>query len=387
MDIEINEVQEIIKNLEGSGELSIKEEKYLKVAKLCVQLAAERDAALNAERAQQIFLGNGPEPSASEERELARMALAAMDSEPHTDGELSNLLWYSQVATCHSDPNYYCEFQRLATPGVIAGIIRELQERRKAAMDSEPVFTLEVASADYKGQKLGNHFGFITLDAARELKEGNYQLYTAQPAPEKYNIGEATMCHIFTATGMTDVSDMQAVFDRIEAVLAELLDKLRIAERDRDKNGWYVHEYSRLEREIESATQPAPVVPEEMTPEMMRSVQLNSELGAYAASNLSGAYDLFAEFWKEACRAVMLAAAQQSPGSDPATVPGKWIPVSEQMPEVGDIVLTAMGVGVTIGETECTATNCRFFTSVISGRELPATHWMPLPAAPQEDEK
>lgn len=45
MDIEINEVQEIIKNLESGGELSIKEEKYLKVAKLCVQLAAERDAA------------------------------------------------------------------------------------------------------------------------------------------------------------------------------------------------------------------------------------------------------------------------------------------------------------------------------------------------------
>lgn len=41
MDIEINEIQEIIKNLEGSGELSIKEEKYLKVAKLCVQLAEE----------------------------------------------------------------------------------------------------------------------------------------------------------------------------------------------------------------------------------------------------------------------------------------------------------------------------------------------------------
>lgn len=41
MDIEINEVQEIIKNLESGGELSIKEEKYLKVAKLCAQLAAE----------------------------------------------------------------------------------------------------------------------------------------------------------------------------------------------------------------------------------------------------------------------------------------------------------------------------------------------------------
>lgn len=47
MDIEINEVQEIIKNLESGGEPSIKEEKYLKVAKLCVQLAAE-NAALKA---------------------------------------------------------------------------------------------------------------------------------------------------------------------------------------------------------------------------------------------------------------------------------------------------------------------------------------------------
>lgn len=44
MDIEIKEVQEIIKNLESSGELSIKEEKYLNVAKLCVQLAAENVA-------------------------------------------------------------------------------------------------------------------------------------------------------------------------------------------------------------------------------------------------------------------------------------------------------------------------------------------------------
>lgn len=44
MDIEIKEVQEIIKNLESGGELSIKEEKYLKVAKLCVQLAVDNVA-------------------------------------------------------------------------------------------------------------------------------------------------------------------------------------------------------------------------------------------------------------------------------------------------------------------------------------------------------
>ena len=37
---------------------------------------------ITKERAQQIFLGNGPEPTASEERELARIALASLEAEP-----------------------------------------------------------------------------------------------------------------------------------------------------------------------------------------------------------------------------------------------------------------------------------------------------------------
>ncbi|EPK0063335.1 hypothetical protein WJC10_000875 [Klebsiella pneumoniae] len=48
-------------------------------------------STITRERAQQIFLGNGPEPSASEERELARMALAAMDSEPMAIIDQANL--------------------------------------------------------------------------------------------------------------------------------------------------------------------------------------------------------------------------------------------------------------------------------------------------------
>lgn len=39
-------------------------------------------SAITKERAQQIFLGNGPEPTASEERELARIALASLEAEP-----------------------------------------------------------------------------------------------------------------------------------------------------------------------------------------------------------------------------------------------------------------------------------------------------------------
>lgn len=107
-----------------------------------------------------------------EVNELARMALAAMEGESHTDDELSNLLWYSQEATCHSDPNYSCEFQRLATPGLVAGIILELQERRKAAMDGEPV-----------AEVLSNLPGNDTSTIDRALPVGTQLYRHAQPAP------------------------------------------------------------------------------------------------------------------------------------------------------------------------------------------------------------
>lgn len=45
------------------------------------------------------------------------------------------------------------------------------------------------------------------------------------------------------------------------------------------------------------------MVPKELTPEMMRAVQIRSELGGYAASNLSGAYNMFSEFWNVAVSA------------------------------------------------------------------------------------
>lgn len=53
MDIGINEVKDMIESLESNGELSIKEEKYLNVAKLCVQLAADNVGLKN--RTQQLI--------------------------------------------------------------------------------------------------------------------------------------------------------------------------------------------------------------------------------------------------------------------------------------------------------------------------------------------
>nr|DAE73579.1 MAG TPA: Protein of unknown function (DUF551) [Bacteriophage sp.] len=102
----------------------------------------------------------------------------------------------------------------------------------------------------------------------------------------------------------------------------------------------------------------------------------------------------YVEGWN-ACRAAMLAAA---PHDTPAlnsvqsvvTVPGKWVPVSEQMPEVGVKVLCFPVKDEPIHATF----NGQLWLQDVSwcGSEEPidnvipvtVTHWMPLPAAPQE---
>lgn len=81
----------------------------------------------------------------------------------------------------------------------------------------------------------------------------------------------------------------------------------------------------------------------------------------------------------------------QLPGSEPATVPGKWIPVSERMPLTpsADCEYSDIEVNVFDGE--------RVFTAHYATGSQPQpwgdwvdtyakiTHWQPLPAAPQED--
>lgn len=94
-----------------------------------------------------------------------------------------------------------------------------------------------------------------------------------------------------------------------------------------------------------------------------------------------------------AIRAAMLAAAPQSTGSEPATAPGTWIPVSEKMPPSRHEVL----VGSWWGEKSRWC--CKWATYIpghpdaqssgwlIPGASWTPTHWMPLPAAPQEEKQ
>lgn len=221
-------------------------------------------STITRDRAQQIFLGNGPEPSASEERELARMALAAMDSEP-----------VAYISKSDFDAGY---------PHILA--------RR----DFNKACTMPV--------------------------------YAAQPAL-------VVQCPFPCGW--------------------ENLNKLAIQDAAFVARG---------------------LVEGEPTTEAQRQA---------AISNNDRLLKVIS-----ACRAAMLAAAPQSPGIEPATVPGKWIPVSERMPEVGVKVLCFPVKDEPIHATF----NGQLWLQDISwsGSDEPidnviptsVTHWMPLPAAPQE---
>ncbi|KMB54041.1 hypothetical protein SL56_00295 [Klebsiella pneumoniae] len=77
------------------------------------------------------------------------------------------------------------------------------------------------------------------------------------------------------------------------------------------------------------------------------------------------------------------------------TVPGKWIPVSERMPEDDDFVYIwprpDFGVELHVGQyCECSPKGDGWYAQVyeqnygIEWHPITVTHWMPLPAAPQE---
>lgn len=344
---------------------------------------------LTRERLQEIaedgFLKHG------ESKELARIALAAMDSESgclpldYLQGQKDGLEWAAQLAEANHPETGDWLYD---DPIELAKAIRKGPDMPpvQPVADSEPVAYIFKHPA-------GRLFWSLT-DESNKGHDDVMPVYASpQPAPvvpEGWAIADAVK--FCKETGRQDAGAAMDAWNACRAAMLQAgnspaqsdccpAQNVVVPAQSPIDHGYLPEcECSGCKATARICTEMAVnslVIPNEMTSEQAY------EIGYYYGDPV----DVFARganWMRQHIIDSTLAAAPQLPGSDPATVPGKWIPVSEQMPEVGDIVLTAMGGVVNVGEMECSAANCRFFTSVISGRELPATHWMPLPAGPQE---
>ncbi|MFP4869580.1 DUF551 domain-containing protein [Klebsiella pneumoniae] len=250
--------------------------------------------------------------------------------------------------------------QRISSGEAVVGIdfgnliVRELAAFRLAAMDSEPVAVT------------GNG-----LNVALSLTQMQID-WICNTCASIYNTRNDDVAQGY-------INEIRATLERLAAMDSEPV----IVVGD---DGGDALSYRRLIQSFESGTklyrhaQPAQVVPDEKD----KTVDADDHPLLWS----------FNEGWN-ACRAAMLAAAQHDTPAlnsvqSVVTVPGKWIPVSERMPEVGVKVLCFPAEDEPIHAVF----NGQLWLQDVSwsGSEEPidnvipvtVTHWMPLPAGPQE---
>ena len=129
--------------------------------------------------------------------------------------------------------------------------------------------------------------------------------------------------------------------------------------------------------------QPALVIPDEMTAEQAY------EIGYYYGDPVN-VFARGANWMRQHIIDSTLAAAQHDTPAlnsvlSVVTVPGKWIPVSERMPEKGQAVLVYRPKAHEGGDSDVrVAVYGRHNFEHGFGCYWEPSHWMPLPAAPQE---
>ena len=188
-------------------------------------------STITKERAQQIFLGNGPEPTASEERELARIALASLEAEPVCVIDQSNLDYLKSGSDADVWPASRTEMgdvllYRAAPPAPVSV---------PAAMEMDDDFD----SAFEHGKAVGwNAYRAAMLQGADGTltNEGTIPVTQFKPVADLYGLTSPT-------GGETSFT-----FDAVEA-------------RDFIDGGWSCQEYVELGRFQEAVSGNSPVIP------------------------------------------------------------------------------------------------------------------------------
>ncbi len=294
-----------------------------------------------------------------ESQQLARMALAAMDSESvelpldYLQGHKDGLEWAAQLAEANHPETGDWLYD---DPIDLAKAIRKGPDMPpvQPIADSEP-FAYIIQDKYERERGVEGHLSrshvskYVSQEDINEHEITCTPLYRhAQPAPVGNEFIPKNLDRALGVLGMALPESKEEFNLQSERWIQRLIDRvIRYAD--------------------EFKAQPAPVVPEEKP--------IPNTLSMYAVDAVAAIAEV--KGWN-ACRAAMLAAAPQLPGSEPATVPGKWIPVSERVPESNGVYFGWDGKRVL--EVNC------FFGGFSANQFIHGeiTHWMPLPAAPQE---
>lgn len=317
---------------------------------------------LTRERLEQLADNNTICKVSWDERiELAQIALAAMDSEPVAlQPELAKVIYHFR------DWNEGFPVERFKADYVISWMLANYPPAQPAK-DREQV---RREHAEWSQATFGNvgpigplkHLSKEALEAAEqpgdlsEWADMHFLLWDAQ-----------------RRAGITDEQITQAMIEKLA------VNKQRSWPEPKDG-----------EPRLHIKEQQAPVVPDDVLDALQKVARIRLDMNDFdgdrrgIADCLGDAEEALIEVVNR--RAAMLAAAPQLPGSEPATAPGTWIPVSERLPEDSGrywcYVEEQNDLGKSHYQWNCSWNGDRWWVESEGGGIV--THWMQLPATPRE---
>lgn len=240
----------------------------------------------------------------------------------------------------------------------------ELQERRKA--DSEPVAYTDERNLGYIDR--GRETAYLWGKQNSEASDVPLYRHAQQPVvPEKCpaEIRDLIASH---SDALFNDDDAQEIWNACRAAM------LQAGYAVRDLSTPVDPQVAEYEQNVMQAGN-SPVIPDGyvMVPKELTCEMDDAAWEAYHNTRC------MSDIWD-----ALLSLAPQLPGSEPATVPGKWISVSERMPEDRtQVILWDAEIGeVTSGHY---SHKTQTFYHCGDAIENEITHWMPTPAAPQEE--